>query len=1002
MRNNILIVSILVLGFGSVVFAAPYFRQEASLVPIDATENIGTSTAPWDELHVNEICLSADCKTVWPTGGSGGTGTVSTSTNETAGRVPYWTTTSGTPAKLGEIATSSVTINAPLTSAGTAGFVLGGSGWTIDIDDIKAADLDLTDITLNDFTNDAGFLTTVDISDDTNLAATWPIVLTGDTLSTAFSTTTNSGMSAGNLYVGSGGIFQTAASSSIFGYTPLNPTRQLTVAGTANQITSSAGAQDLSADRTWTLSFPNHLIFPGNFQATNSTTTNATTTSLYVTGAFASTTQFYAHGLASCTGDNYLTWSGGVFGCAADDTTTGAADFTFESNYGALNAATSSILWAKSGINASSTSHFVNASTSLLTVGNMKYFDEGIPSWVPNFASGDRDIAIRSIGTGEAYLTDSTFNDYWYATTDELGGYSNDGRYFFGNGVSNNAILDASPIASSDKTFTFPNLTGSFALGSYATGFTDGHIPFGSSGLLATSSSLTFDGTTFTTNAATFNATTTHTAAQFGSTAIGNNVVKVTPLTGLDISASESAGGMVLFDTGATDEITLAVHNNHAGSSRNLSVVCNNASYSGNCLHVRSESSASAVNIAGAPEGQGLIKAASDAVGDANASIMSLDASTGGFLGQLFFFKCGTSLTCWNMRDANNNQNLTAFWNANFGWGTTTPYWQVQIASSTGPQLTLTDNAAAANQKHWTFRSRNGNLYIATSSDSYATSTNAALSINTNGTLTVSGGGAAITGVTSISPGAGTFTFNSSGQFVVPSNANPNIAANSNTGLFVSTTVLSATMAGTDVWRIDSTKRLGIGTSTPQYLLTVASSTAPQIALSAGAGFAQWTQRNSFGTLYFATTTVAGTATSTTFGLRIDSDGKIVGWDATNKWTGTISPTRYFDLGAGTTTTWTATTSGEYVPQIVMPFAGTLRQTRCTATSSAAFLGVSVYINTTKVSPAYFVASSTEGLITFTANNTFSAGDVVRAYFGTSTQSTSNRSVDCTFGATET
>lgn len=80
------------------------------------------------------------------------------------------------------------------------------------------------------------------------------------------------------------GLLYGFASSSIFGYTPLNPTRQLTVAGTANQITSSAGAQDLSADRTWTLSLPNHVIFPGNFRATDSTTTNATTTSLNVIG----------------------------------------------------------------------------------------------------------------------------------------------------------------------------------------------------------------------------------------------------------------------------------------------------------------------------------------------------------------------------------------------------------------------------------------------------------------------------------------------------------------------------------------------------------------------------------------------------------------------------------------------------------------------------------------------------------------------------------------------
>lgn len=39
--------------------------------------------------------------------------------------------------------------------------------------------------------------------------------------------------------------------------------RALTIAGTANEITSSAGSQDLTADRTWTLSLPSALTFTG-------------------------------------------------------------------------------------------------------------------------------------------------------------------------------------------------------------------------------------------------------------------------------------------------------------------------------------------------------------------------------------------------------------------------------------------------------------------------------------------------------------------------------------------------------------------------------------------------------------------------------------------------------------------------------------------------------------------------------------------------------------------
>lgn len=123
----------------------------------------------------------------------------------------------------------------------------------------------------------------------TSYTGTYPIIVTGSVISSGYSTTTNSGMAQGFNYVGSGGIFQTAASSSFFGFTPPSNATTLTVAGTADQLTSSAGAQDLTANRTWTLSLPNHVIFPVDFLATAGTTTNATTTgSQYFTGITAS------------------------------------------------------------------------------------------------------------------------------------------------------------------------------------------------------------------------------------------------------------------------------------------------------------------------------------------------------------------------------------------------------------------------------------------------------------------------------------------------------------------------------------------------------------------------------------------------------------------------------------------------------------------------------------------------------------------------------------------
>ena len=80
--------------------------------------------------------------------------------------------------------------------------------------------------------------------------------------------------------------------------------RALTIAGTANQITSSAGAQDLTADRTWTLSLPSHVIFPTSFVASLGTTTNATSTNLTVTSNFI---------VEPLTSALVLTGSGGAF-----------------------------------------------------------------------------------------------------------------------------------------------------------------------------------------------------------------------------------------------------------------------------------------------------------------------------------------------------------------------------------------------------------------------------------------------------------------------------------------------------------------------------------------------------------------------------------------------------------------------------------------------------------------------------------------------------------------
>lgn len=66
------------------------------------------------------------------------------------------------------------------------------------------------------------------------------------------------------------------------------------------------------------------------------------------------------------------------------------------------------------------------------------------------------------------------------------------------------------------------------------------------------------------------------------------------------------------------------------------------------------------------------------------------------------------------------------------GYGTTTPHWLMQLASSTEPQLALSDGSLTSN--HWTMRSVGNSFYLATASPTtYATSTTAAFSINKDG-----------------------------------------------------------------------------------------------------------------------------------------------------------------------------------------------------------------------------------------------------------------------------
>lgn len=217
-------------------------------------------------------------------------------------------------------------------------------------------------------------------------------------------------------------------------------------------------------------------------------------------------------------------------------------------------------------------------------------------------------------------------------------------------------------------------------------------------------------------------------------------------------------------------------------------------------------------------------------------------------------------------------------------------------------------------------------------------------------------------------------------------------------GVFTCSTVSNAMLANSTISGIALGGTLGALTAT-NSTLTFSGSYDGSTARTVGLNLANANTWSALQQFALASSTQLSAASETFY---IDSAGRVQAKDTTNAWSGVVSPTRYFVLETATTTTWTATTSAAYVPYLTMPFTGVLRDARCTASSTASFLGVAPRIAGVKTTPSYFVASTTVGQVKFTANNTFTTGQRIDMYVGTTTTDANALRMSCTFGATET
>lgn len=206
--------------------------------------------------------------------------------------------------------------------------------------------------------------------------------------------------------------------------------------------------------------------------------------------------------------------------------------------------------------------------------------------------------------------------------------------------------------------------------------------------------------------------------------------------------------------------------------------------------------------------------------------------------------------------------------NGNLAVGTSTPFAQYQttISSSTNPQLSL---SAGLGVPQITLRNAGGNFYLSTTTVAgNATTSTAMFAVNgSSGTTTVRGLDIQANATTTSNIGYSI----SSGCYAIGTTC-----LSSGTGL---TAYDAWTHSNQYPFNSATTSKIAIGTTTPYYSFTVSSSTGPQIALSDGTangGISLWTFRNAGGSLFFATTTTAGNATSSVSAFQINTNGQLV------------------------------------------------------------------------------------------------------------------------------
>ncbi len=338
---------------------------------------------------------------------SGGSGTVGTSTNEIAGYLPYWTTTSVTPALLGKVATSSIGAGTGLTFSGTAGAQVGGVGGTYSVN---------TTQNITTLSN----LSTAGLVSNTSGGVLYDSATTSATCSGTVSCTSFNVLGSSPITItGSGGAGSVSTSTNgvngqITFFTANSATPE--PIGGSNQLTWNNSISGLTLGTT-----------TGNSNYTStSTILEDSITHLGPTIVFTARPDKYLNSVAAGSGLPFFQV------ITATSSTNGAETF----------------LTADNGASVDSLVTPTQAYTQLNSPDNNSFAQL---SSLNNRASLDLFVASPQ---HETFL-DPSQNSF----------IDTSGTFSLKTGAGTNfAFLDASGLSSTDKTFTFPNTSGTFCL----------------------------------------------------------------------------------------------------------------------------------------------------------------------------------------------------------------------------------------------------------------------------------------------------------------------------------------------------------------------------------------------------------------------------------------------------------------------------------------------------------------------------------------------------------